>query len=154
MKKGKAFVVVGHSHWGKSRTIRSLTGSTHIGWFELDDLTIFIRRMSNDDKPDSLVDFLKKIDPGLKPIIIIALCPNFDDRNRKTKGILRLVGKKYVPYFFVLRQRYSRRCGKTEEVTHKEIGTLRSIGRVKLVRGRLPDYLRARALKEFMTANA
>jgi len=94
MSKGKAFVVVGHSNWGKSRTLRQLTGSKRKAWIQIKDFRIFIRRMSNDDIAKDLKEFLEKIDPNFKRIIIITLCPNFDDPDRRTKEILNLLKDK------------------------------------------------------------
>ena len=147
MPKGKAFVVVGHSNWGKSRTLRQLTGSKRKAWIRIKDFWIFIRRMSNDDiaKKD-LKEFLEKIDPNVKKIIIITLCPNFDDPDRKTKEILNLLKDKYTPYFFVLKQRY----GKKVEVLDKEIDALKSIGGVEVIKGAVEDTERSRRLKQFI----
>ena len=34
--------------------------------------------------PQSLIDFLRKLNPKAKAVVVVALCPNFDDPSRKT----------------------------------------------------------------------
>ena len=146
MPKGKAFVIVGHSNWGKSRTIRQLTGSKRRAWIQLKDVWIFIRRMSNDDIAEDLRKFLDKIDPNVKKVIIITLCPNFADPDRKTKEILRLLKDKYTPFFFVLKRRYTT----DSEVSDDEISALESVGDVEVLKGKVEDAERARSFKRFI----
>jgi hypothetical protein len=146
MPKGKAFIVVGHSSWGKSRTLRQLTGSKRRAWIQIRDVWIFIRRMSNDDIAEDLRRFLDKIDPNVKKIIIITLCPNFDDPERKTKEILKLLKDKYTPSFFVLKRRYNA----NDEVSDKEITALKSVGVVEVINGKVEDTERARKFKQFV----
>jgi hypothetical protein len=67
--KGMAYLLVGrHHNWGKSQTLKALTGgSTHKHWIDIiskkDGKTypFFIRRMSNTDKPESFMDFIKAV---------------------------------------------------------------------------------------------
>ena len=47
-KQPKAFIIVGHSNWGKSRTLRQLTGSRRRAWIEINDIWIFVSQISND----------------------------------------------------------------------------------------------------------
>ena len=145
----KAFIIVGHSNWGKSRTLRQLTDSPRRARIEINGISIFVKRMSNDDIPQSLINFLKKVDPNAKGIIIIALCPNFDDPSRKTEQILKLLKNKYTPYFFVLKKRYLH----DEEVTHAEIQALRSFGTVWVLEQRAEDSARANAFRTFIESH-
>lgn len=144
----KAFIIVGHSNWGKSRTLRQLAGSPRRAWIEVNGIWIFVKRMSNDDIPQSLIDFLKNVDPNAKAIIIIALCPNFDDPSRKTDLILKLLKDKYTSYFFVLKKRYSN----NDEVTAAEIQALRSFGTVQVLEQRVEDTVRAKAFRTFIAS--
>ena len=105
MSKGKAFVIVGHNDWGKSKTLYQLTHKVwQVKWIEIKSTWIFIKRMSNDDIADGLYDFLNKIEIDVKKNIIITLCPNFNDPDRRTKKILNLLCNKYIPYFFVIKK--------------------------------------------------
>jgi len=149
MPKGKAFVIVGHWNWGKSRTLRQLSDGRRPGWIEIAGTRVFVKRMSNDDIPKSLADFLKKIDPEIKVIIVIALCPNFHEPYAKTEAILKLLVAKYTPYFFVLKKCYSR----SEEVTEAEIRALRAIGTVEVFQRRAEDTVRAKALKHLIKSH-
>lgn len=146
MSKGKAFIVVGHSNWGKSRTLRQLTGSKRRSWIQLKDVWIFIRRMSNDDIAEDLLKFLEKIVPEEKNVIIITLCPNFADPERKTNEIIRILNDKYTPFFFVLKNRYSNDAVVSEE----EISTLKTVGFLEVLLGKVVDSERARSLKKFI----
>lgn len=146
MPKGKAFVIVGHARWGKSRTIRQLTGSKRRAWIHLKDIPIFVRRMSNDDIAKDLRKFLDEIDPDVKKIIIITLCPNFDNPAKETKKILELLKNKYVPFFFVLKRRYS----KDDEISDGEIRALKSVGSVKVLNGKVEDAERAKQFRRFV----
>ena len=91
MPKGKAFIVVGHRHWGKSSTLKALTnGNVHDDSIEIDGRSFFIRRMSNDDDSEGLVEFAK----GLKPkidLLLMTLCPAFDKPERMTNEVLELL---------------------------------------------------------------
>lgn len=146
MVKGKAFVVVGHSHWGKSRTLRELTNSKRKAWIQLNGFRIFVRRMSNDDIAKGLRDFLRDIDNNDKDIIIITLCPSFDKPERKTKEILELLRNKYTPYFFILKRKYKGHG----EILESEINELSSIGRVEILDGKIDDTERAKHLRRYI----
>jgi len=65
MAKGKAFLVVGHKHWGNLQPLKPLTDGNSIpahreNWVKL---FFFVRRMSNDDVPDSLIELVNSLDP-------------------------------------------------------------------------------------------
>src|SRR3972149_11354391 len=133
MPKGKAFVVVGHRNWGKSRTLKALTdGSSHLQTLTIKSFDFYIRRMSNDDVPERLpnqfADFVENLDPNLYPYLIVALCPNFTDPLPKTTTILRELAKKYQLFFFVLQHKY----GRDKEISGAEIEKLKRFGKVKV----------------------
>jgi hypothetical protein len=151
MNSPKAFVVVGHSNWGKSRTLRQLAGgSRRRAWVLLNgEIWIFIRRMSNDDIPDDLLDFVRRLDANKKAIIIIALCPDFDDNSKKTQLILDLLKKKYSIFFFVLKKKYDG----DDEISDAEISSLRKYGQVEVFNSKSEDTVRAQSLRRYVENN-
>ena len=102
--------------------------------------------MSNDDIAEDLLKFLEKIVPEEKKVIIITLCPNFADTERKTNEIIRILNDKYTPFFFVLKNRYSN----DDVVSEEEISTLKTVGFVEVLSGKVVDSERARSLKKFI----
>jgi hypothetical protein len=150
MAKGKAFLVVGHENWGKSRTLHSLLKGKKFGWLEWSNgQWIFVKTMSNDDDPTSLINFVKSLNVNSKPTIIIALCPNFDEKNRMTKEILDTLSDKYSIFFFVLKWNYY----KTKSIDTAQIDQLRNYGQIQIVENDVEDYLRARQLTDFISNN-
>jgi hypothetical protein len=80
--KPKIAFVVGHKNWGKSQTLRSPTrGNYRQRLATIGDVEFFVRRMSNDDVPDSFIKKMLSVDPAHWPFIIAALCPDFDDKS-------------------------------------------------------------------------
>jgi hypothetical protein len=146
MKKGKAFILVGHENWGKSRTIYALTESNHVGWFTIHGTNFFIRRMSNDDKPDELLEFIRKTFPVRKPYIIITLCPNFEKRWKNTTKIIGLLKEKYDLYFLIIKKKFI----DDNEITQQEIDNLSLQGIVEIIEERINDRSRAERLKAFI----
>jgi hypothetical protein len=110
MSRGKAFLVVGHKNWGKSSTLKALTdGSRHPRTWVIKSVAFLIRRMSNDDFPESLIKLVSGLDPDVVPNVIATLCPTFNDKKAlpallETLNILR---SKYQLFFFVLRHKGS-----------------------------------------------
>lgn len=159
MQRGKAFVVVGHAHWGKSRTIRSLTGSIRRRRININGIDIYIKRMSNDDIPKNdipkhLIDFLRNIDNNEFPVIIISLCPNFDDTSKKTVEIIELLQTKYEIFFWVLKKKYGRKYGaRDDEVRDAEIQRLGDFGEVGIFPDRAEAEIRAAAFRDFIETN-
>src|SRR5688572_190169 len=132
MPKGKAFVLVGHKNWGKSRTLKALTdGSAHLQTLTIGEHDFFIRRMSNDDvtnnRPDRFWDFVKELDPKTKPNLIVTLCPNFTQSLPKTKQVLQHLSRGYRLFFFVLQHKYV----SESTITDEEIERLKKFGTVK-----------------------
>jgi hypothetical protein len=142
---GKAFVLVGHENWGKSRTLKSLTDdSRYAKTISIDGRELFIRRMSNDDVPESLVRFVKNIDPQHYADVILTLCPNFHDPSRKTVSILAKLSEKYELFFWVLKFKYA--ANKT--VSDNEIKRLEEYGEVEVFASKQPQS--TERAKEFM----
>lgn len=149
MKKGKAFIIVGHENWGKSRTLYSLTKSHHKGWFEIHGIWFFIRRMSNDDKPKELLTYVKNTVPTTKPFIIITLCPSFKVAWKNTTKILQILESKYELFFLVIKKKYIN----SEEISEDEINNLKKYGIIEIIENKIEDIKRAKRLQRFIYNN-
>jgi hypothetical protein len=148
MKDGKIAFVVGHKQWGKSQTLSSLTNDN----FRLRRTTIagvefFIRRMSNDDQPKGYIKFMKSLDPALRPYLIAALCPQFDDPEAATNSVLTTLAERYQLFFWVIEHQY----GTTEVVSAKEIQGLRNFGTVEVFSPTVEAPVRAKKFKQFVS---
>lgn len=101
MSKGNIAFLVGHSDWGKSRTLRELTDGVHQKrYVSIGKSMFYIRRMSNDDLFEDYKDFMNSLDPAVRPNVIAALCPVFDEPQNDTASLLRQLSKKGYELFF------------------------------------------------------
>ena len=150
MKRSKAFVVVGHSNWGKSATLKALTNNSRFPkWIRIKGQDIFVRRMSNDDDPHSLLKFLKRQRNQLEALLL-TLCPEFQEPSRRTLEILKLLDKHFDQIvFWVLKKKY----GGTSEVTQNEIRSLRRFGRGVVFSRSAEARVRAAVLRRFIAGN-
>jgi hypothetical protein len=130
MEKGKAFFVVGHRNWGKSKTLQSLKNGSKKQNIDIKKTKFFIRIMSNDDRPESFVNFFIKLDPNQKPYLIATLCPKFDGNVPDINGILRQLKENYKLFFFVLVHQWHENGN--GRITESEIEKLKKFGEVKL----------------------
>lgn len=146
--KGKAFVLVGHENWGKSQTLKSLTdGNRYVKRIDIIGRELLIRRMSNDDKPESLVQFVKNLDPQQHTYLILTLCPNFHNPSRNTVNILSELAEKYELYFWVLKFKYAA----NQTVSDDEIRRLEDYGEVEVFASKQPQSVeRAKEFKSFI----
>jgi hypothetical protein len=146
--KGKAFVLVGHENWGKSQTLKSFTDdSRYVKRISINGREFFIRRMSNDDKPESLVRFVKNLDQQHHSYVILTLCPNFHNSSRETINILSKLAEKYELFFWVLKFKYA--ANKT--VSDDEIERLKDYGDVEVFPSKQPQSMeRAKEFKSFI----
>lgn len=128
MKKGQAFIVVGHRHWGKSTTLRELaSGKLSV---VLSAYKLFIKRMSNDDPPVSrLLKFILKQIRLSRRYLIIALCPDFDTENTITTVLDTL--KDYDLNFWVIKHSQDPNRP-AREITDQELKALRQHGKVEV----------------------
>ena len=155
MNRGRAFLVVGHKHWGKSTTLKALTGGNRsLRVWRIGPIPFFIRRMSNDDIPRSLIKFVSGLDPATKPRVIATLCPTFNDKKALPAllTILDTLERKYELFFFVL----VHKCDDPDRaISDDEIDLLERYGTVKRFR---PEGARAqtiaRSLRNFIMRNA
>ena len=125
----KVIFYVGRAVWGKSCALYYFAGeSSHRRWIELDGKRIFVRHMSNDDVPQSYIEFMKKVDPKWTPIIVAALCADFEHDWAKTDEILDGLKKKgYELFFWVMIHKW----GAAETITPDEIAQLKKYGEVE-----------------------
>lgn len=146
--KPKIVFVVGHENWGKSHTLRFLTnGNWRVRSVKIKGTDFYIRRMSNDDQPDSYVKFMKSVSPHKKEMIIAALCPNFERQNARTESILKsLTSKGYQLFFWVLQHKY----GTGEQIKAEEIKKLKSHGTVELFSSTAEAKQRAALLRTYI----
>ena len=149
MPKSKIAFVVGHKNWGKSQTLRSLTGGdTHQTRLRIGDVEFFIRRMSNDDLPESFIKRMKTINPAYWPMVIAALCPDFEDEGAATHTILEtLRGKGYGLFLWVMERQY----GTSNVIAAGDILRLRRFGEVEVMAGASEAEARARKFRAFIS---
>ncbi len=103
--------------------------------------------MSNDDLPASFIKRMTTIHPDVWPNIIAALCPDFDDPEKKTAAVLQaLRDKGYKLFFWVLHGQY----GTGERIKSAEISRLRSFGKVELFTEVAEASARAKKFKAFV----
>ena len=150
MSKPKVIFIVGHSNWGKSQTLRALTGDSHrVRRMEIEDTEYFIRRMSNDDQPEGFIKRMKAMHPDSWPQILAALCPDFDDPEKDTAVVLKsLRDKGYKLFFWVLAKQY----GTDRHIDKAEISRLRSFGKVEVFDGEAEANVRAKKFKAYVAA--
>ena len=143
----KAYILVGHSNWGKSYTLKELTGNnSRQKYTNINGTNISVKKMSNDDSSFGLLNFIKQKTLN-KQTIIIALCPSFEDKNKKTIEIIEeLKSKSFSCYFFILSEKYTG-IGKIKD---EEINELKKYGTIEILTGKLDSLVRASKFKEFI----
>lgn len=149
----KVIFVVGHENWGKSKTLKALTDDNYrIKNYKIDNTSWFIRRMSNDDQPNDYYNFMKNLDPKIKPNVIATFCPNFDkDRYDITVKILHdLKNKHYELYFWVLEYQFSTK----KKMSSSYIDELRNFGTVEVYSKFEQSNIRAVSLRTFIREHA
>lgn len=117
----KAFLVVGHSNWGKSWTLRKLTNdNVRQTRISINEQGFFIRRISNDDNPDSLLKFAQKGIHNKGNNVILTFCPNFE--KKESKEILELLNPHFELHFFVIKyQQHPKKDGVVSDTEIKEL---------------------------------
>ncbi len=124
-----AIVLVGHSNWGKSRSLKALTDDiVQFRYWQIADKTFFIRRMSNDDLSEELKAFIENLSPDEQENVLLTLCPDFDEPLKHTKTNLITLSKKYTVFFFVLQHGY----GTNNSISPEEIEKLKIYGEVEV----------------------
>jgi hypothetical protein len=145
----KIIFVVGHSNWGKSKTLKCLTNdSRYVKTYTINDINWFIRRMSNDDYSENYCNFMKNLNAEINPNVIAAFCPNFEEkRNEETIEILNsLKNKGYNLYFWVIEHQFVTK----KKMDSSFINELKNFGEVEIYSKCEEADLRALALKDFI----
>jgi len=145
MPQGQVFLVVGHENWGKSRTLKAMTdGNVHAKEVRIGSKSFFIRRMSNDDRPEEWVQFVDTLDPTEKPHVILTVCPR-----KEALPVLRKLTESYDLFFWVIRHRHNEGI----QITIEEEKSLRALGTVEVYDQRREASDRAAAFKQFIRAH-
>jgi hypothetical protein len=139
-KVKKAFILVGHENFGKSKTIVQLTGKKNSSFDDdiVKERSLFLFRKSNDDKGEGLLTCLKgAIEKGAE-YMLIASCPVFNRNetdNGNTREILKTLQESgYEIYAFILKESWNATqriedadlaalkpyCQKTQEATSRD----------------------------------
>ena len=146
MNKSRSILVVGHKSWGKSKTLQALTGGKHS--VIIGGRRFFVRVMSNDDRPEEYIDFIKRLNG--EPFIILAFCPTFQDDGDAPTVLQALHNKGYELSFFVLKDRFKRSKRKANEINSEEIEAMRAAGQLKTLATRMEAKDRADELRQFI----
>jgi hypothetical protein len=129
MESKKAFVVVGHRHWGKSTTLRELADGKYSALINGQEFAI--KRMSNDDPPvERLLEFIRKAKTSSKALLIIALCPDFYTDDTITTVLKELKG--YDLLFWVIQHSQNPNDRPPRRIPDSEIEALRRVGKVEV----------------------
>lgn len=146
----KAIAVVGHENWGKSYTLKALAGSAHKNWIEINGKWFYVKHMSNDDIYGALYDWVKKFISRYKNDdygLVFALCPDFNNAEKKTKKILELLTDIDIEIkFFILDKNYNN----DKEISKTEISEMKKFGNIYLTDGSVENNYRANELLKFV----
>ncbi|MBK8271311.1 MAG: hypothetical protein IPK83_24520 [Planctomycetes bacterium] len=104
---------------------------------------MFIRRMSNDDKPSDFRELIRALRPGEHEHVILAFCPVFD---KDAADVLQDLHKHYDISAFVLKHSFDRR----DQISEKEIASLRDFGDIEVFDQHAGPTERAAALRAFI----
>jgi len=150
MTKSKVVFVVGHSNWGKSQTLRALTNDNYrVRRTSISGVEYFVRRMSNDDLPESFIDWMVTVNPERWPNILAALCPDFEASEKQTATVLQVLKDKvYKLFFWVLHKKF----GSNEFIKPSEISNLRAFGKVEVIEDEWEAPVRGKKFKDFITS--
>jgi len=123
----KAFLLVGHENFGKSKTLVELTESRNSQHIYIEKKYFALKRKSNDDIGKDLLKYVKDI---LKnkycEYLLLCFCPDFKDQKKYSVQILETLKNECELYFFVLMKQY----GRDKTVTSDEIKELKKYGDV------------------------
>lgn len=150
VKMENTFDVVGHEKWGKSFTLKKFIGSAHKHKIEINGKWFYVKHMSNDDISGELYEwvnnFIKKYHNKYYGLIS-ALCPDFENLEKKTKKILELLTDFDISIkFFVLDKNYKSK----KPISESEISILKKYGTTYSVDGTIEGTYRAAKLRQFI----
>ena len=157
MKK-KVFIYVGHSNWGKSMALKMLTdGSSRKKIANISNHIVRVRKMSNDDDKQGLLDWVTKIPLMHYDRFIIAFCPKYPHVNEESTAeqnisldILLELQMTNELYFFVQKEKFN---DPTQQISQYEINWISNFGIVKILSGQNVNTIRATEFENFIKAN-
>jgi len=147
--KKKAFLLTGHANWGKSKTLSDKSFAGKCRHINIKGNSIVIIKMSNDDQLDKIIQAIEKYIN--EQFIIIAFCPNFDDKHF-TVDVLNLLKKHdYEIFSFVLKHKYNK---PETTVTSDEINKLNEYSKVEIYSEKNAEAnIRAEKFKKYIEKN-
>lgn len=147
MEKARIVFVVGHRRWGKSTTLTALANGMR-RYITLAGVEFFIRRMSNDDRPEEFFAAMAGVKAAKAPNLIVAFCPTMEEDPRAGRCLKSLRRKGYRQFFWVLQRQ--QKPGSDAFIEPGEIRSLQRFGQVKVFAGLAPKSRRAKALRGFI----
>jgi|SRR5216684_7528196 len=136
MKKRKAFLVVGHRHWGKSVTLKTLTDGRRS--MELDGRTLSVRRMSNDDIDNDYPEKFWRFVRDLSDLYaVFAFCPKFDSDTRFVRHkldaltIIKKLAENYELFYWVIKHSQNPHRRRPREIDAATLESLQKYGSVE-----------------------
>lgn len=153
----KVFIYVGHSNWGKSMALKILTsGSSRKKISNISNQMVRVRKMSNDDDGQGLLEWVKDIPRMQYDRFIIAFCPKYPPIDGKptteqniSLDILIELQKTNKLFFFVQKEMYN---DSTQQISQDEINWMLKFGIVKILSGQNPNTTRAIEFENFIKA--
>ena len=143
----KAFIYVGHANWGKSFALKQITnGSSHKKTVKINNKWVWVRKMSNDDDSEGLLNFVNSIPTNGYNNFILAYCPNHG-YDQGAMEILNSLQQSCDIYFFVQENMYS---APSNIIPASEINHLQQIGTVQILSGKNADSVRANEFLAFI----
>jgi len=137
MKKRKAFLIVGHRHWGKSVTLSALANGKRS--MILDGKTLSVRRMSNDDidkdDPEKFWRFVRDLSDLYA---VFAFCPKFDGDAQFVRHkldaptILKKLNENYQLFFWVIKHSQNPKRKRPREIDEATLERLRDYGTLEI----------------------
>lgn len=154
----KVFIYVGHSNWGKSMALKVLTGgSSRQKIANISGHIVRVRKMSNDDDGQGLLDWVRDIPRINYQRFIIAFCPKFPpltgeatiEQNRGLDILIELQ-KTNELFFFIQEEKFN---DSTNKVSQDEINWISNYGIVQVLSGQNPSSVRATEFERFINVN-
>lgn len=154
----KVFIYVGHSNWGKSMALKIITGnSVHQGRVQIQQYNVRVRKMSNDDNGEGLLNWVRTFSNQNYERFIIAFCPNLPPitgepsiQQNIAVDILMELQQTNTLYFFIQEEKYNFPQNK---ITEQEVNWLRNFGATCILRGQNNDTVRANEFQNFIEQN-
>jgi hypothetical protein len=100
----KAFLLTGHRNWGKSQTLNDPNFAGKNLHVIINGFKVKIKKSSNGDDPDGVLDFIEK--NKNEQFLIIAFCCDNDPSYKGQDIIKKLKSYGYNLYAFVLEHQY------------------------------------------------